>query len=138
LEPSKYNSQVPLVDSPNEVGVNARISSSLAPLTPGTVGLPVVEISIRPSGRTLMESMFSEPVLKPTLLPLKYMLKTPAVFSPREVASKRTISWGATDRPLSVTELLNVIRMVFSSKTENANVSGVTPTSEPSKNMLQV
>lgn len=90
-EPSKYIAQVPLVTSPNVVGVKANISSS-RPLTPGTDGLAVVEISTRPSASRLTESMFSLLVSSPTSEPSRYILNVPAVMLPSEVASNCTIS----------------------------------------------
>jgi len=71
-EPSKYIAQLPLVTSPNEVGVKANTSSSL-PKTPGTEGLLVVEINTRPSGSRLTESILSPEASKPTSLPSRYM-----------------------------------------------------------------
>lgn len=94
-DPSKYHAQVPLVVVPRVAGVKARMSSSASPLRPGTVGLPVVEINILPSSRMSSASMFSLVASNPTSIPLKYRLKVPAVLTPREVASKRTISVGA-------------------------------------------
>ena len=108
-DPSKYIVQVPLVVLPRVVGVKARISSSAAPVTPVTVGLPVVEISTLPSGRTSSASIFSAPALKPTSTPLKYMLNVPAVML------NRTISLGVYVTPPRVTLATNDIRIVSAS-----------------------
>jgi len=137
-EPSKYIAQVPLVAAPSVVGVKANTSSSSA-LTPGTEAFPVVEISTRPSESKLTESRFSPFASNPTSIPFKYMLNAPAVTSPREVASNCTTSQGAIAKPLMVMALLNAIRIVLSSTIENANRSRLpTPTSEPSKNRVQL
>lgn len=96
--------------APRVVGVKARISSSAAPVTPVTVGLPVVEISILPSGRTSSASIFSAEALRPTSTPLKYMLNVPAV------TLNRTISLGVYVTPPSVTLLANDIKIVSASK----------------------
>ena len=136
-EPSKYSVQVPAVTSPKEVDVKARISSS-APLTPGTKGFPVVEINRRPSDRSESASMLSPLVSRPTSLPSKYMLNVPAVFIPSEVASKRRISWGVAEIPLTVTLLSKDRSRESESSRAKAKTSGLlTPTSEPSKNRLQ-
>lgn len=136
-EPSKYIAHDPVVLLPKDTGVKANISSSL-PETPGTEGLPVVEIKMRPSGSTLNESILSLVVLRPTSLPSMYMLNVPAVVVPSDVASKRTISWGAIVRPPTVMALLKDIRMVSESTTDMAKTSTLpNPTSEPSNSMLQ-
>lgn len=137
-EPSKYICQAPLVTFPREVGINASTSSSLAE-SPVTDVLPVVEISTLPSESSETESRLSAEVVSPTSLPSKYMLKVPAVVVPRDVASKRTISCGATAMPFTVTEALNAIRMLSGSRMEKPTRStAASPTSEPSKNRLQV
>jgi hypothetical protein len=92
-EPSKYIAQVPLVLVPSDVGVKARTSSSF-PVTPGTDGLPVVEISTRPSGSVDTASIFSDELSNPTSMPFRYMLKVPAVVGPVVVALNCTISVG--------------------------------------------
>src|SRR5215207_8311461 len=135
-EPSKYIAQLPLVVLPSEVDVKARISSSF-PVTPGTDGLPVVEIKMRPSGRTLTASMFSAVVSNPTSLPSRYMLNIPAVVLPTEVALNCAISLGVKAIPLSVIEVLKLNRNVLSLTTLKPKTSGDAPTSEPSKNRLQ-
>ena len=84
-EPSKYNDQVPLVDSPSVTGLKARISSSAAE-TPGTVALPMVEISTWPLDSKDTASIPSLLVLKPTSTPFRYILNVPAVTLPSEVA----------------------------------------------------
>src|SRR6266536_1534356 len=138
-EPSKYIAHVPAVTSPREVGVNASTSSSLPVVRPGTEGLPVVENNKRPSDNSESESILSLLVSKPTSLPSKYMLNVPAVFAPSDVASKRRTSCGVAEIPLTVTALLNAIRRESESSIEKAKRSEPpTPTSEPSKNMLQV
>src|SRR5688572_19360362 len=138
-EPSKYIDQVPLVLLPSVVGVNASTSSSLAPVTPTTAGFPVVESSTRPSGSRLTESIFSAVVSKPTSLPSKYILKAPAVTLPSEVASKRTTSWGATEIPFNVSAVVNDRSSESASRKEKPKRSDPpTPTSEPSKNRLQL
>src|SRR5215217_5592273 len=116
-DPSKYMDQVPLVVFPNVVDVNANISSSL-PVRPGTDESPVVEIRIRSFGSTDTESMYSVVVSKPTSLPSKYMLNVPAVVLPREVASKRKISWGVAVNPFTVTLAVNDIRIESGSRSE--------------------
>ena len=115
-EPSKYNDQVPVVLGPKVVGVNCRISSSAAPLTPVTVGLPVVEINKLPFGRTLRASMFSLDAVKSTSAPLKYILNVPAVLLPSEVASNRAMSVGANAIPFSVMALLKDMRSESASR----------------------
>lgn len=122
---------------PSDVGVKANTSSS-APVTPVTDGLPVVEIRIRPSESSETASRFSAVVVSATSLPSKYMLKVPAVVAPKEVASKRTMSCGVTAIPLTVIAVLNAIRRESASIRVKANISvALSPTSEPSKNRLQ-
>lgn len=124
--------------APSVVGVNASISSSRPAVTPETVGLPVVEISMRASGRTETESIFSAFTSSPTSMPLKYMVKVPTVTLPSDVASKRRMSRGVAAIPLTVTAVSNDIRIESASNIEKANRSTPpTPTSEPSKNRLQ-
>src|SRR6266498_1548244 len=137
-EPSKYIAHVPAVVSPNEVGVNASTSSSLPLVKFGTDGLPLTENIKRPSGSSESESMLSLLVSKPTSLPSKYILKVPAVFAPSDVASKRRTSWGVAEIPLTVTALLNDIKIESESSIAKAKRSEPpTPTSEPSKTRLQ-
>ena len=137
-DPSKYINHVPLVSAPNVVEVNASMSSSRPPVTPETVGLPVVEISIRPSTSRVTESMFSAATSSPTSMPLRYMLNVPAVTGPSEVASNcRTSRW-VTAIPFTVKAVLKDMRIVSASTKENAKRSEPpTPTSEPSKIKLQ-
>jgi len=137
-EPSKYIAQVPLVAVPSVVGVNAKTSSS-APVTPATDELPVVESNTRPSGSKLTESIFSAVISRPTSIPFKYMPNVPAVTLPSEVASNLAISVGANVILPIVTDLSKAIRNVSASMTEKANTSvPLTPTSEPSKSILQL
>ena len=110
----------------------------MIPLSPGTVGLPVVEIRMRPSASRLSASMLSALESRPTSDPSKYMLNVPAVLAPREVASKRRISCGVAAMPLTVTALPKDRRSESESSIERPNTSEPpTPTSEPSKNRLQ-
>ena len=137
-EPSKYIVHAPLVFAPNAVGVNSNTSSSLPPVIPVTVGLPVVEINTCPLGSRLTASIFSAATSSPTSMPLRYMLNVPAVTLPSNVASKRRTSRGVTEIPLTVKAVLNDMRSVSESTMAKANRSEPpTPTSEPSKNRLQ-
>lgn len=89
-EPSKYIVHAPLVTSPSVVGVKANISSSAPAVTPVTTGLPVVEISTRPSESRLTESMLSADVVNSTSEPFRYMLNVPVVTLPNEPSNCTT------------------------------------------------
>ena len=104
------------MSAPRLVGVNARMSSSIAPLTPVIVGLPVVEINTLPSVSTSNASMFSADAVNSTSAPLKYILKVPAVVDPKEVASNCAMSLGVYVVPPSVTFVAKDIRMVSAYK----------------------
>ena len=74
-DPSKYIAHVPLVVFPREVGVKASTSSSRAELTPGTTGLPVLEINKRPSGSRDRNRFLIRRILITDIAPIKIKTK---------------------------------------------------------------
>ena len=93
--PSKYIVQVPAVVLPNDVGENAKISSS-PPDAPDTANDPRSDTSSVPSSRSVSASMSSLFSANSTSLPSKYNSQLPVVVSPSSVAVNRQISESST------------------------------------------
>lgn len=136
-EPSKYMAHDPLVVVPRDVAAK-ETRSSLFPETPVTLKGPTVLTIRLPLGAKLMASISSSVVVSPTSEPSKYIVKVPAVFDPREVGVKRTISEALTlPMPDTIPSASRLSKMDPFDINSKASTSLVMPTSEPSKYMDQ-